>query len=197
MKIKRVVLFEHFIRDYGYYAVFLFACIEGEIAILTAGFLCEQGLLSLRSVMMAAFLGTVITEQALYFIGRIYGTKLLDKYPQLKKKSQKVIEFLRKYDAAFIFGCRFVYGIRNISPVVIGIADIPPLKYSLLNIPAACVWAVTVAGAGYVFAGMLEKAKNNLAYVQYGALGILLVALIWFIFQKKHKRKNSAKVAQT
>ena len=186
-------MFEHFIRDYGYYAVFLFACIEGEIAILTAGFLCKQGLLSLRSVMIAAFLGTVITEQILYFIGRIYGTKLLDKYPQLKKKSQKVIEFLRKYDAAFIFGCRFVYGIRNISPVVIGIADIPPLKYSLLNIPAACVWAVTVAGAGYVFAGMLEKAKDNLAYVQYGALGILLAALIWFIFQKKNKRKNSTK----
>lgn len=186
-------MFEHFIRDYGYYAVFLFACIEGEIAVLTAGFLCRQGLMSLQWVMFAAFLGTVITEQVLYFVGRIYGVRLIDRYPKLKEKSKKVIEFLRKYDSAFIFGCRFVYGIRNVSPVIIGVADISPIKYSTLNVPAACIWAVTVAGAGYVFADMLEKAKDNLEYFQYAALVFLTVTLAWFFFTKNKKRKSRKK----
>ena len=151
--------------------------------------------MSLQWVIFFAFLGTMVTEQILYFVGRIYGMKLIEKHPKLKEKSAKVLEFLRKYDSAFIFGCRFVYGIRNVSPVMIGAADIPPLKYSALNIPAAFVWAVIVAGAGYAFANVVEKAKNNLQYVQYGALFVLMSALFYFVFKKNQKRKRRKKSA--
>jgi len=151
--------------------------------------------MSLQWVIFVAFLGTMLTEQALYFVGRIYGMKFIDRYPNLKGKSRRVIEFLRKYDSAFIFGCRFVYGIRNVSPIMIGVAGIPPLKYSSLNIPAAFVWAVVVAGAGYVFSDVFEKAKNNLQYIQYGALALLVAALGYFIYRKNQKRKL-AKLSQ-
>ena len=147
--------------------------------------------MSLQWVVFVAFLGTMLTEQGLYFVGRIYGTRLIDRYPKFKEKSKRVIEFLRRYDSAFIFGCRFVYGIRNISPVMIGAAGIPPLKYSMLNIPAAFIWAVIVAGAGYAFADVVEKAKDNLQYVQYGALVLLITALGYFIYKKSKKRKRN------
>lgn len=185
---RDMILFESFIQDFGYLAVFLFSCIEGEVAVLTAGFLCKQGLMSLEWVIFIAFFGTMLTEQVLYFVGRIYGMKIIDRHPKLKEKSQRVIEFLKKYDSAFIFGCRFVYGIRNVSPVMIGVAGIPPLKYSLLNVPAAFIWAVIVAGAGYAFANVVEKAKDNLQYVQYGALVLLIFALGYFVLQKRQRK---------
>jgi membrane protein DedA with SNARE-associated domain len=178
-------LFESFIQTYGYYAVFVFACIEGEIAVLTAGFLCRQGMMSLQFVILWAFLGTLITEQCLFFVGRIYGLKLLENHPKLLKKSNSAIDFLRKYDSAFIFGSRFIYGIRNISPIIIGIAKIAPLKFSTLNVPAAFIWSIVVAGAGYLFADVLESAKENLKYVQIGALVILCAALAHFFLRKK------------
>jgi membrane protein DedA with SNARE-associated domain len=182
-------LFENFIQSYGYYAVFAFACIEGEIAVLTAGFLCRQGYMSLQLVMLAAFLGTLITEQCLFFVGRTYGVKMLKKYPKLSEKSATVIEFLQKYDAAFIFGSRFVYGIRNISPIIIGMAKITPLKFSSLNVPAALVWSVIVAGAGYLFANILESTKGGLKYIQIGALAFLGFALLYFFYRKAHTKK--------
>ncbi|MDR2268218.1 MAG: DedA family protein [Holosporaceae bacterium] len=177
-------MFESFIESYGYYAVFLFACVEGELAVLTAGFLCQRGLMALHFVMLAAFLGTLITEQCMFFVGRRYGIKLLKKYPILSAKSDKVIGFLRKYDASFIFGSRFIYGIRNISPLAIGMAEIAPLRFSSLNVPAAMIWSVTVAGAGYVFADFLESVKNNLQYLQVAALVIFCGALLYFIRKK-------------
>jgi len=181
-------LFEDFIRNYGYYAVFLFACIEGEVAVLTAGFLCRQGLLSLDLVILFAFLGTLITEQCLFFVGRTYGIRLLQKYPRIFKKSKRVIEFLRKYDSAFIFGSRFVYGIRNISPIMIGVAKIPPLKFSTLNVPAALVWSVTVAGAGYLFADTLCCAKGHMQILQLFALIFLSFGLGLFLYKKAKKK---------
>jgi membrane protein DedA with SNARE-associated domain len=183
-------LFENFIQTYGYCAVFVFACIEGEVALLTAGFLCRHGMMSLRFVMLFAFLGTLITEQCMFFVGRNYGVKLLKKYPKLSKKTHNVIEFLKKYNSAFIFGSRFVYGIRNISPLVIGMAEIPPLRFSTLNMPAAFIWSVLVAGAGYLFADILESTKEGIKYIQIGALAILSIALLYFFYSKSKKRKN-------
>ncbi|MDR1236149.1 MAG: DedA family protein [Holosporaceae bacterium] len=182
-------MFESFIQSYGYYAVFAFACIEGEIAVLTAGFLCKQGYMSLELVMLAAFLGTLITEQCLFFVGRIYGGKLLEKYPKFSKKSATVIEFLQKYDAAFIFGSRFIYGIRNVSPIIIGMAKITPLKFSSLNVPAALIWSIVVAGAGYFFANILESTKGSLEFIQIGALVVLGIALLYFFYKKTRGKK--------
>lgn len=168
----------------------MFACIEGEVALLTAGFLCQKGLMSLKLVILTAFLGTMFTEQCLYFVGRVYGSKLLEKYPKIAKKSEKVLEFLRKYNSAFIFGSRFVYGIRNISPMVIGIAGIPPLKFSTLNIPAAFIWAVLVACVGFFCAGVLDSAKEGMQYFEIGALVLLLFALGYFIYNKTLKKRK-------
>ncbi len=191
---RDIGLFESFIQNYGYCAVFLFACIEGEVAVLTAGVFCRRGLMSLQEVIFVAFLGTMLTEQALYFVGRFYGMRLISRYPQLEEKSLRVIEFLRKYDSAFIFGCRFIYGIRNVSPLMIGASGISPLKYSALNIPAAFVWAVSIAGTGYAFADIIERAKNNIQYVQYGALVLLAGALFYFIYKKNLKKVHGKNI---
>jgi membrane protein DedA with SNARE-associated domain len=171
--------------------------VEGEMAVFFAGYLCRSGMMRLEFVMLCAFFGTLITEQCLFFVGRIYGVELLKKFPQIAKKSQKVINFLKQYDAAFIFGSRFIYGIRNISPIIIGMAEIPPLKFSSLNVPAAFVWSIVVAGAGYVFADAVEASKGRMQLVEIIALVLLLIALGIFVYKKgtataskkKQKRK--------
>ena len=186
-------MFQEFIQEYGYYAVFLFACIEGEIAVLTAGFLCQRGLMSLDLVILCAFLGTFMTEQCLFFVGRIYGTKILKKYPKAAKKSERIIEFLQKYDAAFIFGSRFIYGIRNFSPIAIGMANIHPIKFSTFNIPAAFVWSVVIAGAGYLFSDAFDAAEEHMQVVEILALVLLCVVLGIFLFKKRKKSKKRNK----
>lgn len=183
-------MFQEFIQEYGYYAVFLFACIEGEIAVLTAGFLCQRGLMSLDLVILCAFLGTFMTEQCLFFIGRIYGTKILKRYPKAAKKSERIIEFLRKYDAAFIFGSRFIYGIRNFSPLAIGMANIHPIKFSTFNIPAAFIWSVVIAGAGYLFSDALDAAEEHMQIVEILALVLLCVVLGIFLLKKRKRNKR-------
>lgn len=184
-------MFEDLIQSYGYYAVFIFACIEGEVAVLTAGFLCKSGLLSLKLVILFAFLGTFITEQIMFFIGRIYGAKLLEKHPNLSQKSRKIIEFLRRYKRGFIFGSRFVYGIRNISPMIMGTAGINPLLFSSLNIPAALIWSVIVAGAGYLFADALDSAEWEIKVLQILGLVIVIVGLLVFINKKTRTKSGS------
>lgn len=181
-------MLQDFISNYGYYAVFIFACIEGEVALLTAGFLCHHGMMSLHWVILTSFLGTLITEQSLFFFGHFYGDDLLKKFPRIAQKSERILDFLRKYDSAFIFGSRFVYGIRNFSPIVIGIAKIPPIKFILLNIPAALIWAVVVACTGYACSNFVELAKEHMMYVEIGALVVLTIAFVYYLCKRNRRR---------
>lgn len=182
-------LIQDFISNYGYYAVFLFACIEGEVALLTAGVLCHHGMMTLPAVILTAFAGTLITEQSLFFVGHFYGDNLLKKFPKIAQKSERILDFLRKYDSAFIFGSRFVYGIRNFSPIVIGIAKIPPIKFIALNIPAAAVWAIVVACTGYACSNFVELAKEHMQYVEIGALVAVTIGLGYYLYRRKKSDK--------
>lgn len=182
-------LIQDFINNYGYYAVFLFACIEGEVALLTAGVLCHHGMMTLPAVILTAFVGTLITEQSLFFVGHFYGDNLLKKFPKIAQKSGRILDFLRKYDSAFIFGSRFVYGIRNFSPIVIGIAKIPPIKFIALNIPAAAVWAIVVACTGYACSNFVELAKEHMQYVEIGALVAVTIGLGYYLYRRKKSDK--------
>ena len=182
------------IANYVYYAVFLFACIEGEVALLTAGFLSKHGYLSLPLVILTAFAGTVIFEQVVYFIGRIYGKKLLENHPNFKKKARRAMAFLRKYNTMFIFMYRFIYGIRNISPLMIGIARVPKLKYALLNILASIIWATSIAVLGYCFANLIDKASSGVQMFQklllMIVLGFALSGICAYFFKKKARGRQ-------
>lgn len=182
-------MFQEFIQQYGYYAVFFFACIEGEIAVLTAGFLCHRGLMSLGLVILCAFFGTFMTEQCFFLLGRIYGAKLLKKYPTLQQKSKKIMQFLKKYDIAFIFCSRFIYGIRNFSPIAVGIAGISPIKFSACNIPAAFIWSVAVAGIGYLFSNALESAEKHMHSIEILALVVACLGSMLYLCRKQYRRK--------
>lgn len=185
--------FQDIITNYGYYAVFLFACIEGEIALLAAGFLSRHGYLSIYMVIFTAFSGTVIFEQIVYFIGRLYGKEFLKKFPKFKDKARRAMAFLRKYNTVFIFMYRFIYGIRNISPLMIGIARVPKLKYAVLNILASIVWASSIASLGYFCASFLEQTSSGVKIFQK-LLFVLLLAFLLSVFVtfsiRRNKRSN-------
>jgi membrane protein DedA with SNARE-associated domain len=180
---------EEFIRNYGYLGVFLGACIEGETILLAAGCACYFGYLNLITVMITAFFGTLIADQVCYHIGRFYGPALLQKYPKVAEKADRVFYLLKKYDAWFMMSFRFIYGIRIASPLIIGASGITPSRFTWFNFPAALVWAIIVAGCGYIFAeSILWFIDNIIEYQKYVAGSIVLVIAGWFTYKNIVKK---------
>jgi membrane protein DedA with SNARE-associated domain len=46
---------------------------------------------------------------------------------------------------------RFLYGIRSVTPFAIGMSEVSYLRFTLLNIIGAGIWAIAIASAGYYF----------------------------------------------
>lgn len=184
-----------FVQNWGYVAVLLGSMVEGESIILTACVLAHMGYLNIYYIMIISFLGTLIADQSLFLIGMRYGPSLFKKYPNLKTKSKRIFELLEKYDIWFILSFRFIYGIRTLSPLVIGASEKISLKrFAPLNLLAAIIWVLLSCFLGYVVLGeTVEEVIENFdiikKYFIYVLIGIATLITMAILFYKMKKKK--------
>lgn len=183
---------EQLIEHYGYIAIFAGTFLEGETILVIAGFLAHRGYLELPIVIGAAFAGTFFGDQLYFFIGRIKGRSFIQNRPSWKSKSERVLRLLAKHQNLLILGFRFIYGIRTITPFLLGTSGISPLRYILLNFCGGILWAGIFSGLGYYFGQLMElilgRIKND---EKWGILVLLgISALTWLIY-KWHERKTN------
>ncbi len=182
----------------GYIVLLLGSFVEGESVVLTAGFFAYKGYLSLPAIMLIAFLGSLFADQLLFFLGRIYGPGMLERKPAFREKAERAFGLLHHYHIWFILGFRFVYGIRTVSPFVIGASGIPVKRFAILNVIAAAIWAVLSCYAGYLlgyfFADEIEYAIGQAIKFQKYTLSGLLVLLttVGIYFYMKHKKAKKS-----
>lgn len=184
--------FIEFVKNWGYIAVFLGAAVEGESVILTASSMARFGYLDIYKVMIIAFISTTLADQILFFVGKYYGPSLFEKYPKTKPTADKVFHYLHKYDVWFILVCRFIYGIRIASSVVMGAAGIETKKFVPLNILSAFIWTVVSCGGGYLLGDIIFDMFNDFEtaqkYLIGGFLAVIGIAIIYRLFKCKKKK---------
>lgn len=170
------------ISQYGYAALFIGTFLEGETILLVAGYLAHEGHLALTLAILAAFLGTFAGDQTFFFLGRAKGVKFLENREAWRLKSQKAFDLLHRHQVPVILGFRFLYGIRNVTPFVIGASGLKPIRFFILNFLGAATWAVTFGVLGYQFGHLAELALNNAKQYEFWVLGgICLIALAGFL----------------
>jgi membrane protein DedA with SNARE-associated domain len=178
------------IKEWGYIVVFLGSLVEGESIILTASIMAHLGYLSLPKIMITAFCGTMIADQSLYYIGRYYGQSIIQRFPRLHAPANKAFKLLHRWDLWFILSFRFIYGIRIISPLVIGSSGIPPRRFTPLNLAAAVVWTVISCVGGYFLGDLIEEIGFHLFKRYFVFFTIGLIALILVIVLVKRWVKS-------
>lgn len=186
---------EQLFYDYGYAFLIIAALIEGEVFLLVAGSLAYHGYFQLPIVMLFSFVGAIIHDQSLYWVGYFGGDRLLNRFSSLKKKSEKAVKLMKKHNTALILGFRFVYGIRTITPIIIGLSGISQKRYALLTITAAAIWSVIISCLGYYFAEMVEviqqRFENGQKILAIIILLLVVLGLIVYFFTKKRAKKSS------
>ncbi|WP_427914926.1 DedA family protein [Ramlibacter sp. MMS24-I3-19] len=182
------VLLVDWIEHYGYLAVLLGTLLEGEAILMLAGFLAHQGHLDLGAVLLIAFVAGSTGDQLFFWLGRAWGPPLLERSARLARAGEQVGTLLRCYDAALIFGIRFMYGLRIAGPIALGALGVSPRRFAVFNVLGAAVWAPLVGGAGYLSGHALEAWLGDLQWLEgllvvlvAGGALILAVAHRWWL----------------
>lgn len=166
------------IAAYGYYAVFLGTFIEGETVLVLGGIAAHRGYLVLSWVMVAAFTGSLLGDLLYFFLGRRYGHAILARFPVLQPKAHQMQRLVERYHTPLILGVRFLYGLRTVGPMVIGMSALPALRFVVLNAFGALIWSVVVA-ASYAFSNALEALMPQIRhYEEYLFIGVLAAGVL-------------------
>ena len=180
--------------DWFYLITFLWTALEGETFVIFAGLAAQKGLLNIWFLFLASWLGSMCGDQVFFMLGRQVGAPILERLPKLKPGVERAIGWLEKYAVVFILTYRFMYGLRNVSGIAVGMSRLPWKKFAVLNAIAAFIWALSFVGFGYLFGDAIAHIphKNEVVAdsVREFMLSVLALFALVIILKLVHIRKK-------
>jgi membrane protein DedA with SNARE-associated domain len=169
------------IQSWGYGAVLAGSLLEGETLLLLGGFAAHRGYLSLPLVIGVAAIGGFFGDQVYFLLGRRYGERLLARFPRLRPRAARVRALIERHHLPMILAVRFLYGLRTVGPMAIGMTAVPWLRFLLLNLLGAVLWAASVTLAGYAFGQAFELILGDIRRFEEVLVAALALAgvLVW------------------
>ncbi|WP_414041830.1 DedA family protein [Acidithiobacillus sp. M4-SHS-6] len=183
-----LAVIKEFLRQYGYWILFVGTLLEGEAVVIIAGALAHAGVLDLGMVILVSWLGSTLNDQVLYQLGSRYGQRLIDCLPHFLKRHVAQAEgLIRRFGDWVTLLFRFIYGTRTITPILLGLHHYPPRRYLLMNPLAAAVWAAVIASIGFALGASLKSLLSGVHYVQLVLLLLVLLGALLYWIWHRHK----------
>ena len=185
------------LREWGYLVILIWTFLEGETIVIVAGWLSASVELKPWLIAVCAFCGSFCSDQVMFSLGKYKGEDVLKYFPRVARNLDKAARLFKKYDTALILGFRFVYGVRNITPIMLGISGVSHKKFLFLNCIGAGVWAVTFTYGGLYMGKAFMKLMDHVGHgIFYIIIALLVVAgIIWYL-RARHNEKHAKTIAQ-
>ena len=150
--------------------------IPGELAMLTGGYIAQQGHANLALMMALAAAGAIAGDSIGYEIGRRFGPALQRSRLGRKvgdERWERAQEYVARKGGRAVFFGRFIGVLRALVPAIAGITRMPYRRFLVWNAAGALLWA-----PGFVAAGYLAGSSYSRIEGYAGQAGLVLLGLI-------------------
>lgn len=173
-------------REYGYAVLFLWSILEGESGLVMAGLFAHTGDMQLLTAIVTAGLGGFFGDQIYFYIGRFNKNYAYRAFKNQRRKLALARFLLKKHGWPIIFLQRYIYGMRTIIPLSIGLTGYSAKMFALINFFSALCWSsliiVPVWYFGTEILSLIAWAKAHW-YFALPFMGIL-IGSIYYYFHK-------------
>jgi len=132
-----------------------------DIALLAGGFLAHRGITQYPMTLAVSFVGVIIGDNSLFFIGRRFGTGLVSYFrlgrPSSEAQIDRLKSFMDRHGNRAIFYARFFAGFRALVYLSAGSLGVPPSRFFLYDLAGAAISVPIVVTLGYVFGEQIER----------------------------------------
>ena len=165
------------LETWGYIALFFYSLGGGYIAIIAAAILSHLGEMNIIISIIVATSGNFLGDTLLFYMGR-YNKQEMHGY--LKKHRRKLALAhlkIKAYGDAIIIFQKFIYGIKTLVPLAIGLTKYDFKRFTIINAVASVLWGISVGLSAYYAGSFLVPVVEYLGENYYIIL-ILLVVII-------------------
>ena len=191
---------------HGYLVIFLGAALDnfglpssGDIVLFAGGFFANNGQAALPLVMLSGFAGALVSDNSVYWIGRVGGRPLIDRILKIRllhflineESLEKVERYFDSHGGKTVFVGRFGPGLRSMTPLFAGVTRMGYFRFVPYNVAAGLVWAVVYSLVGYVFGqywGELLAVARSFGYTIVALVVLVVIALV---LRRRYRRKKT------
>ena len=194
----------NFFSDYGYFAVLFVLIICGfgvpmpeDITLVSGGVISGLGYTNVHIMLVVSLFGVLLGDSTMYWLGRIYGTKILRFRPIRRFLTLDRLRMVRskfeQYGNRVLFVARFLPGLRAPIYMVAGITRrVSFIRFLLLDFFAAIISVPIWVYLGDLGASNLdwlhEQIKKGQSII-YILIALLAIYLVWK-WRKGRKKVN-------
>ncbi len=175
------IVLRHY-RFYEYLVIFIGTIIEGEIVLLTAGFLAYNGIVNIYAVMAIAVLGAITGDNLWYAVGRYGGRAFIDRYGKFmlltKERIRRAGEYFERHGRKTVFFSRFIFGTRIGSAALAGTFGMSRKRFICTNAFGAVTWVIITTFLGYFFGRSFHSLRHAVHGTEVALLILAAAALI-------------------
>ena len=169
--------------------------LPGETALIAAAILAARGHYSIVSVIAVAAAAAIIGDNAGYWLGRVGGRKLLERWGPIRRYADQAIppgeRFFEKHGGKTVFIGRFVAVLRVTAAWLAGITHMTWWRFFLWNAAGGIVWATGVSLLAYYFGKAAADAVQT--YGVYALVALVVIAVIVFVGVRLLKKRVEPK----
>ncbi len=183
---------------YGYIILFFYTLGGGMVAIIAAGLLSYAGKLDLTTCIVIAAISNFIGDSILFYLGRYNKQAILPYFKSHKRKLALAQILFKKYGDKIIFIKKYIYGLKTLVPLAIGLTKYSMKKFSIINAICSILWAVSLGLFSYLAGDLVSRLANYFgdSVFFFPVLMVVLLGIIWiyFSFATKKKEQNMRKI---
>src|SRR5918994_7301142 len=165
---------------------------SGDIVLFAGGLFANRGHLALPLVMLSGFAEALISDNAVYWIGRIGGRPLIGRILKMRflhflvneKSLSKVERYFESHGGKTVFVGRFGPGLRSMTPLFAGVTRMKYYRFVPYNVAAAAVWSVVYSLIGYVFGQYWTELLAVAKSFGYGVIGLAVLVLLAYLLRR-------------
>ncbi len=179
------------LETYGYIGLFLYSLGGGFVALLGAGVLSFLGKMDLATAMSVAFVANALGDVLLVYLARYQKSMMMQGIKKHRRKLALSHILMKKYGSWIILIQKFVYGIKTLIPIAIGLTKYDFKKFIIFNIGSSAVWALVVGFGSFYSGEALVKVAGVVSDKPWIAIVILVVfaGSLWLYLEKATKKK--------
>jgi membrane protein DedA with SNARE-associated domain len=178
------------LKEYGYIVLFFWSILEGEMGLIMAGIFSHMGDMSLPISIAVGGFGGFIGDQIYFYIGRFNKRYIHKKLRSQRRKFAIAHLLLKRYGWPIIFVQRYMYGMRTVIPMAIGLTQYSSRQFAIINFISAIFWAaITIIPAYYYGAEILEMLKWIKEH-WYIAIPLILIVINLIVINMNRLEKN-------
>lgn len=184
---------EQLVSDYGAFGLFAGSGLEGETVAMLGGVLAHRGLLDFWTAVLAVAAGSFLTDQIFFLAGRRFRNSPWVRKLQAGPAGARVFQTFHRRRDIFVFGFRFIYGLRAAGAVTIGTTGFPWRRFAVLNGIAALLWATVFVAIGYLCGQAIETMFGHLrAHIHYplALIAICTCAVAIALLSTRRRRRS-------